>query len=496
MKKIKKFIVRIILLILISLAFPFPAKAQDIIETIPEQCGNSLNVVRAVTSIPEGSYDVFAKSNRVQDEAKATLLVQPILGSSCNELGSTLLNTNLWSRVGGYESKSTEPVSLNLSIEKVSDSFGGSDSPSVIFVPKLSACADINMCFVEYDGKQFELQPKKISFKIDLLKVGILYDIDEASLSSVIYSVDNKIVYTKDILESFNLNYVGDGRHTLQRNLLFSNGVVLRDETVVNRGFSTDGYYTLISIFFTQSKAIQLIASGIGIIGLILLVLFLSNLIESRRKWRKNHIANTNNTSHDTVVYKTYDQILLIYWLKKTIRIMLLIVLVGIVFLSIYSHVLGVFTVDGVSMEPTLKDRNKHILFKLPATLGAVSKNGYIPKLGQIVVVKEYNEDIFQEDASQEPRYVVKRVIGIPGDRVVVLDDEIKVFSRYRSQGFVPDDEYKWVNDRSAGTSLNIDITLKENEIFVVGDNRDESIDSRYYGAVKSDQIVGTVIFY
>lgn len=146
-------------------------------------------------------------------------------------------------------------------------------------------------------------------------------------------------------------------------------------------------------------------------------------------------------------------------------------------------------------MQPTLQNGSKKVLLRAPQTLAVLLRNDYIPKRGTIVVINKSDENLFIEGLQQETEsYVVKRVIGLPGDRVVVKDGIITLFNKENEKGFVPDDTYKWVSDLSGSEYFTIDTTLKDGEVFVVGDNRDESIDSRYYGAVNVSAIVGSVL--
>ena len=102
-------------------------------------------------------------------------------------------------------------------------------------------------------------------------------------------------------------------------------------------------------------------------------------------------------------------------------------------------------------------------------------------------------EDVSFDTEDHTETFVVKRVIGLPLERITVSDGVIRVYNKQYPEGFVPDDEYKWVQDLSGSEYFSIDITLKDGEVFVLGDNRDESIDSRFYGAVDASKIVGFV---
>ena len=88
---------------------------------------------------------------------------------------------------------------------------------------------------------------------------------------------------------------------------------------------------------------------------------------------------------------------------------------------------------------------------------------------------------------------IVKRVIGLPGERVTVKGDVITVYNAATPSGFSPDAGRSYHPIGRSDQSLDIDITLGVDELFVVGDNRPVSIDSRDTGPVKISDVVGLV---
>lgn len=127
---------------------------------------------------------------------------------------------------------------------------------------------------------------------------------------------------------------------------------------------------------------------------------------------------------------------------KKSVKMLWLTLLFGIVIIRIF--VFSAVRVSGISMLPTLQD--KQIIF--------VNKMAYwknAPQNGDIVIVREPIDNI----------QVVKRIVGTPGTAITIED---KTF------------------------------ILKEDEYYIEGDNRDNSIDSRAYGPIRSERIIGKVI--
>jgi len=149
------------------------------------------------------------------------------------------------------------------------------------------------------------------------------------------------------------------------------------------------------------------------------------------------------------------------------------------------NYVFQSYQVDGPSMQSTLENNDHLIIWKVPKTVAKVTGNGYIPHRGDIIV--------FNGFANGHPEQMIKRVIGLPGERVVVSDGSVMVFNKENPQGFMPDETMPYgavIKD----TPGNKDVTVPDGSIFVMGDHRDNSLDSRDYGPVKSEQIIGKLV--
>lgn len=157
---------------------------------------------------------------------------------------------------------------------------------------------------------------------------------------------------------------------------------------------------------------------------------------------------------------------------------------------SVAAFVIQSYQVDGESMESTLQHNDRLIVNKVPRTLSRLTKNPYIPHRGDIIVFNQIG--IFDIRGSEE-KQLIKRVIGLPGERIVVEGGYIMVYNDSHPRGFNPDVEggYEITRTNSPGK---VDITLGSDEIFVAGDNRPNSEDSRYFGAVSVDNIVGKLV--
>lgn len=171
------------------------------------------------------------------------------------------------------------------------------------------------------------------------------------------------------------------------------------------------------------------------------------------------------------------------------IAIFIAIVAVGTIFVN--SYVFRSFNVVGPSMESTMYTGDKLIVNKIAPTASQLGNKPYIPKRGQIIVFKNPQ---FQPGGENE--YIVKRVIGLPGDRVLLKDGHYTVYNKENPDGFDPDKFNH--NEPGKPTSGSTDVTVPTGSLFVSGDHRQEnySYDSRNgLGFVPLNDVIGPVSF-
>lgn len=168
--------------------------------------------------------------------------------------------------------------------------------------------------------------------------------------------------------------------------------------------------------------------------------------------------------------YKSMKNLLSFIWeISKIVIIALLIVV------PIRYFLFQPFFVRGQSMEPNFENGDYLIIDELSFRFRDAQR-------GEVVVFK------YPQNPSQ--RYI-KRIIGLPGEIIEIKDGEIIVFSQEGSQVL---NESGYLSS-NAFTSGDVRIVLDGNEYFVLGDNRISSSDSRRWGPLSRENIIGRVAF-
>ena len=135
-----------------------------------------------------------------------------------------------------------------------------------------------------------------------------------------------------------------------------------------------------------------------------------------------------------------------------------------ILIITLQNHVVGLFRVQGSSMLPNVHEGNIKIINHLPKSFNR----------GDIVVAKDYKNKIL----------IIKRVVGLPGEKVDVIKDKVYINGRELEEPYL-ENKYKKEDDCIGN------IILKNDEYFLMGDNRAGSVDSRDFGPFKRDDIIG-----
>jgi len=172
--------------------------------------------------------------------------------------------------------------------------------------------------------------------------------------------------------------------------------------------------------------------------------------------------------------------------LKSIVSTIILLLLAPLLAWLLVTFVFQSYEVDGPSMQTTLQNHDRLILLKLPRTWARITHHPYLPHRGDIIIFTRTDDSGLGESSRQ----LIKRVIALPGERVVVKDGQLTVFNHAHPMGFSPDKTMSY-GSVIQETSGDVDLTVPVGQIFVCGDNRGNSLDSRYFGTVPLNDVSG-----
>ncbi|MFA5386697.1 MAG: signal peptidase I [Candidatus Paceibacterota bacterium] len=136
------------------------------------------------------------------------------------------------------------------------------------------------------------------------------------------------------------------------------------------------------------------------------------------------------------------------------------------------------FVVSGRSMEPNFSNGDYLLIDE-------ISYRYRVPGRGEVVVFRSPTDN---------KSFFIKRVIGLPNEKIDIKDNKITIFNGANPQGLTLSESYL---NSIFGTSMqsvqDMQVTLTGNQYFVLGDNRPESYDSRSWGPLQKSAIVGVV---
>lgn len=152
-------------------------------------------------------------------------------------------------------------------------------------------------------------------------------------------------------------------------------------------------------------------------------------------------------------------------WFRQFKELIIIFILIVLAF----HFVIGASFVKGTSMNPTLQD--KKLVFYLR-------------------IVPEYKRGDIISVRMPSGEYYVKRVVAVAGDEVDIHD------GKFYLNGVEQDEPYTMGVTETQGTTVTYPYVVEVGRVFVMGDNRENSMDSRTFGTVIRSQIKGKLLFY
>ena len=168
-------------------------------------------------------------------------------------------------------------------------------------------------------------------------------------------------------------------------------------------------------------------------------------------------------------------------FLKQIFEWIVVIAIALIVAMLVRLFFLQQFYISGPSMETTMFSDNRVLVSKLSYKIGEIDR-------GDVVVF-----DRATMNGSQiEHDDLIKRVIGLGGETIEIRDCSVYIDGKKLEETYLPSRDMGLENlsDRCGVVSMPV-TTIENDEVFLVGDNRPQSFDSRMFGPIKKDLIIG-----
>jgi len=152
------------------------------------------------------------------------------------------------------------------------------------------------------------------------------------------------------------------------------------------------------------------------------------------------------------------------------------VVFVGSIFIVTYLFIMQPNQVKGASMEPTFQSGEYIFTSKITYKFRPMQK-------GDVV--------IFKSPKNPDIEYI-KRVMGLPGDKVLVQNSEVYINGQQISENYISAKTNLW---EGGFLKEGVTVTIPDGFIFVMGDNRPRSSDSREFGPININSIIGQVFY-
>lgn len=162
--------------------------------------------------------------------------------------------------------------------------------------------------------------------------------------------------------------------------------------------------------------------------------------------------------------------------MAKEIREWVVAILIAVIVVIVIRMFLFVsFSVDGDSMDPTLEDNDRVVVNKFIYSLTDIAH-------GDVIVFN-----------SQEESAYVKRVIGVPGDHIEMINKVVYLNGEPLEENYVSYDGESYMDNFTLSQLGVEEEVIPEGQYLVLGDNRPISRDSRDFGLISEDDIIGEV---
>ncbi len=463
---------------------------------IDTSCSTGDDIFSAAITLPTDTYDVYVKLGRVGQGATVQVSTSGT-NAGCIAVGQAAVSGDAWTKIGQTTlSRLDAEVQFNLASGEIDQGYEY-DRPIVMLVSQTNpACVPTTDCFISIGEEQAALQPTTTESDTGTLRILRIQNSTTRVIKEVRYYVDGEYMYKTKQLEKFSQQSIPYYGRTLSRVIEFENGqtAIITQPVPVD---SSDGLGSMLSRSIRKYQ--PLLVWAIIIVGLVIIYHIIRHIItaiESRRYWLHAH-GFIKDAPSKPLTQSRLSYLYKMEVVRKIIRGLgtlglLAVISVGII-LVLDSFVVRLSTVNGVSMLTSLNNGQKVLIDKTGVTLSRINQSDFTPNRGQVVAAYLVSRFNSQDEVSDE-NIMIKRVIGLPGERVVISGNEVTIYNSEHPDGFDPALSANWSENviKDIGTRK-LDVTLSNDEVFVIGDNRPASIDSRVNGPLKLSNIIGVI---
>jgi signal peptidase I len=471
-------------------------------------CAEGQKTYTGLANAEPDTYDVYVRLGLKDQRAQVSVYKETFGSSDCALVGSLEATAAQWSKVGSIKLTQENAFGNFVLASPTLESLPSANRPTIMLVSQTKpVCQPTDECHVNIDGRQAVLRASGGVLGSDSLSIITVKDPTTDSIVRVDYYVDNKPAYSSSTLQQFDRRFVPSGKHRLATVITYESKQQAVIAESVDLGYVDDLNYWIFS-YFTSKKSVWIVVGiVVGVFAAVGLALHLTHKLYARHLWKKTHILGQEAPSDDQHIHpveevsKFYNTLLrshqwLIGMVSHLPAIIISTILVVFVFGFFMRWSVQLYSVDGPSMKNTYATGDLLVVNKLGKSVSGLLGKQFIPKRGEVVVFQKQRNVAFESVEAGAATYLVKRVVGLPGERVVVKSADITVINKDSPEGFNPDKDKPWTSNLHLSQIDDVDVTLGADEVFVVGDNRPESVDSRNFGPVKLYEIVGSTSWF
>ena len=188
-----------------------------------------------------------------------------------------------------------------------------------------------------------------------------------------------------------------------------------------------------------------------------------SSKLEAEKETTSSHPSDSSNIYSEKIAKRGQCK-------ESWLDVVKFVLITAAIVLPVRFFIAQPFLVSGPSMEPTFNNNDYLIVDE-------ISYRFEKPKRGEVIIFNQ----------PTEKKYLIKRIIGLPGETVEIDTDKITIKNSDNPNGFVLDQSFLKYNS----PDKKMTVTLDSDHYFVMGDNRPVSYDSRYFGPLAAKEIVG-----